>query len=155
MSADKLFIVQCLHWAGNEFHLLIELNVPKLYQFCHAALILELIEFEGCSFSTAWNRGMSLAGMMRHKYKQCFECIAQLHIFWLPVTQLEESPCTTECHEQFYCDNNFCKPRCDRFEEFSHSYVITSDVVVAMCACICVLSGLSVLVISFLRYKKM
>ena len=68
---------------------------------------------------------------------------------------MTEVPCTLKCHEQFYCDDNFCKPRCDRFQEFSSSFVTATDAVVVLSSSVCVLTGILVLVISCLRYKRM
>ena len=73
----------------------------------------------------------------------------------MPLIIVADVPCVLECHDQFYCDDNFCKPRCDRFQEFSSSYLLGSDIVIAFCASLCLLTGISVLVISCLRYKRM
>ena len=71
------------------------------------------------------------------------------------VVQFEEVRCSIECHDQFYCENNFCNPRCDKFEEYSHSYTVATDVLAIVAACIGIVAGLVVLVIFCLRYKKM
>ena len=63
--------------------------------------------------------------------------------------------CTIECHDQFYCENNFCKPRCDSFGEQSDVFVVASDVLVAVSAVIGSIAGSTVLVISCLRHKRM
>ena len=71
------------------------------------------------------------------------------------VVQFEEVQCSIECHDQFYCENNFCNPRCDKFEEYSHSYTVATDVLAIVAACIGIVAGLAVLVIFCVRYKKM
>ena len=71
------------------------------------------------------------------------------------MTQTEEVQCSIECHDQFYCENNFCKPRCDKFEEYSHSYTVAIDVLIIASTSIGMMTGLASLVISCLRYKHM
>ena len=66
-----------------------------------------------------------------------------------------EVQCTIECHDQFYCENNFCKPRCDGYEEHSHSYTVATDVLILVLSSIGMVTGLAGLVISCLRYKHM
>ena len=64
-----------------------------------------------------------------------------------------EVQCTIECHDQFYCENNFCKPRCDKFK--SHSYTVATDVLLLASTCINIVTGFASLVISCLTYKRM
>ena len=87
------------------------------------------------------------------------KCIIYADMFkwynFISLIAVTEVPCTLECHEQFYCDNNFCKPRCDRFREFSSSYVTATDAVIVFSAVVCVVTGIFVLVFTCLRYKRM
>ena len=63
--------------------------------------------------------------------------------------------CSIECNDQFYCENNFCKPLCDEFEEYPHSYIMASDVMIILATSIGVVTVLATLVISCLRHQQM
>ena len=63
--------------------------------------------------------------------------------------------CTITCHDQFYCENNFCKPNCHRFREYSEAYTVTSDVLLVVSGSIGILSGGAVLLISCVHRKRM
>ena len=63
--------------------------------------------------------------------------------------------CEIECHHQFYCENNVCKPRCDRFRQYSDVFTFTSDVTVIVFTVIGTLAGFAVLLISCLHRKRM
>jgi hypothetical protein len=66
-----------------------------------------------------------------------------------------ETNCTIVCHEHFYCDNNFCKPRCDRFTIYSDEYVKLSDGLMITSGCVGLLCGIAVVVIFCIRRKKL
>jgi hypothetical protein len=66
-----------------------------------------------------------------------------------------KSECTIQCHQHFYCDNNFCKPRCDRFREYSESYIALSDALTITAGCAGLLCGIAVVVIFLLRRKTL
>ena len=83
-----------------------------------------------------------------------YACIMALSISYA-VTGVGQSECSLKCHDQFYCENNFCKPRCDKFEEHSHTYTVTADVLLILSSIVGTFSGLAVLVISCLRHKRM
>ena len=89
--------------------------------------------------------------MYNHLSSQFFQFVTLSNA----VVQFEEVQCSIECHDQFYCENNFCNPRCDKFEEYSHSYTVATDVLAIVAACIGIVAGLAVLVIFCLRYQKM
>ena len=63
--------------------------------------------------------------------------------------------CSIECNDQFYCENNFCRPLCKEFEDYPHPYIVASDVLIILATSIGVVTVLATLVISCLRYKLM
>ena len=71
------------------------------------------------------------------------------------VTGVEQSECSLQCHHQFYCENSFCKPQCDRFEENSHSYTVLTDVLLVFFMIIGLFAGFAVLMIACFHHKKL
>ena len=70
-------------------------------------------------------------------------------------TDTVNSSCMLECHEHFYCDNNFCKPRCDGFTIYSDEYVKLSDGLLITSGCVGLLCGIAVVVVFCTRRKKL
>ncbi|CAI8034489.1 hypothetical protein GBAR_LOCUS19414, partial [Geodia barretti] len=70
-------------------------------------------------------------------------------------TDTVNSSCMLECHEHFYCDNNFCKPRCDGFTIYSDEYVKLSDGLLITSGCVGLLCGIAVVVVFCIRRKKL
>ncbi|CAI8022133.1 hypothetical protein GBAR_LOCUS13019 [Geodia barretti] len=68
---------------------------------------------------------------------------------------INKTACKIECHEYFYCENNFCKPRCDRFTDHPISYNRVSDALMITSACVGFLSGMGVLAVFLLRRKSL
>ena len=68
---------------------------------------------------------------------------------------INKTACKIECHENFYCENNFCKPRCDRFTDHPISYNRVSDALMITSACVGFLSGIGVLAVFLLRRKSL
>ena len=69
--------------------------------------------------------------------------------------KLNDTPCAIECHDHFYCDNNFCKPRCDRFREYSDAYVMISDALMITAGCVGLICGIVVVIVFSIHYKTM
>ena len=64
--------------------------------------------------------------------------------------------CTVKCSSGFYCTaNSTCNPDCGSFEQDSHSAAVTGDVVIVISACIGVLAGTAVLIVSGKRRKQL
>ena len=61
------------------------------------------------------------------------------------------------CSEGFYIDEStgLCIPECGVWEEFPHSFVVGVDAVVILSAIVYLLSGVAVLVLSCINYKRM
>lgn len=61
------------------------------------------------------------------------------------------------CRENFFRPEGsvFCVANCHTWSEFSQSVAISTDVVVALSAIIGMVTGIAVIVISVLRFKKM
>ena len=69
--------------------------------------------------------------------------------------KLKDTPCVIKCHDHFYCDNNFCKPRCDRFTWHSDSYNLIADTLIITSGCVGLICGLVVLIVFSIRYSTM
>ena len=67
----------------------------------------------------------------------------------------QQQLCIIDCHDQFYCEDNICKPRCNNFRDHSYEYTVASDVLVAIGFSIGILCGIAILMITCLRYKRM
>ena len=63
--------------------------------------------------------------------------------------------CTIECNDQFYCSNNFCKPHCARFRDYSKEVNVAIDVMIIIGAIVGILGGIAVLIISVMKRKRM
>ena len=63
--------------------------------------------------------------------------------------------CTIECNDQFYCSNNFCKPHCARFRDYSKEVNVAIDVMIIIGAIVGLLGGIAVLIISVMKRKRM
>ena len=63
--------------------------------------------------------------------------------------------CTIECNDQFYCSNNFCKPHCARFRNYSKEVNVAVDVMIIIGAIVGLLGGIAVLIISVMKRKRM
>ena len=63
--------------------------------------------------------------------------------------------CTIECNDQFYCSNNFCKPHCARFRNYSKEVTVAIDVMIIIGAIVGLLGGIAVLIISVMKRKRM
>ena len=63
--------------------------------------------------------------------------------------------CTIECNDQFYCSNNFCKPHCARFRDYSKEVTVAIDVMIIIGAIVGLLGGIAVLIISVIKRKRM
>ena len=61
------------------------------------------------------------------------------------------------CSEGFYINENtgLCTPECGVWEEFPHSFVVGIDAVVIFSGIVYFVSGLAVLVLSCINYKRM
>ena len=61
------------------------------------------------------------------------------------------------CNEGFYISEStgLCVPECGVWEEFPHSTVVGVDAVVIFSGIVYFLSGLAVLVLSCINYKRM
>ena len=61
------------------------------------------------------------------------------------------------CSEGFYIDEStgLCIPECGVWEEFPHSFVVVVDALVILSAIVYLLSGVAVLVLSCINYKRM
>ena len=61
------------------------------------------------------------------------------------------------CNEGFYISENtgLCVPECGVWEEFPHSFVVGIDAVVIFSGIVYFLSGIAVLVLSCISYKRM
>ena len=68
---------------------------------------------------------------------------------------INDTVCTIECHDHFYCENNFCKPRCDKFRLYSDEYVLISDGIMMTAGYIGVFCAIAVLVTFFIRRKTL
>ena len=75
--------------------------------------------------------------------------------YTFPGAILTNMTCTIECDDQFYCENNFCKPRCDRFTLYSDLYNIVSDVLTLAAGCIGILCSIAVFVVFYIRRKTL
>ena len=58
--------------------------------------------------------------------------------------------CSIECNDQFYCENNFCKPVYNKFEEYPHSYIVATDVLIILVISIGLVTMLATLISDFL-----
>ena len=64
------------------------------------------------------------------------------------------------CHEGFYCKEDasngyiFCNPSCHTWKQYPHATNLAIDFLVLMSACIGVVSGVGVLVVAGIRWKK-
>ena len=63
--------------------------------------------------------------------------------------------CTIECNDQFYCSNNFCKPHCARFREYSKEVTVAIDVTIIIGNIVGLLGGIAVLIIFVMKRKRM
>ena len=61
------------------------------------------------------------------------------------------------CNEGFYINekSGLCTPECGVWEEFPHSFIVGVDAVVILLGIVYFLSGLAVLVLSCIDYKRM
>ena len=61
------------------------------------------------------------------------------------------------CREDFFREegSEICVPSCETWHEFSDAEVIATDVVIGLAAGIGFLSGVAVITISFIRFKRM
>ena len=61
------------------------------------------------------------------------------------------------CRDSFFREegSEICVPSCGMWHEYSDSEVIATDVVIGLAAGIGFLSGLAVITISFIRFKRM
>ena len=61
------------------------------------------------------------------------------------------------CNEGFFINENIglCTPECGVWEEFPHSFIVGIDAVVIFSGIVYFLSGLAVLVLSCINYKRM
>ena len=76
------------------------------------------------------------------------------------VAQFEDTMNTSAgrvCNEGFYINEStgLCVPECGVWEEFPHSTVVGIDAVVILSGIVYFLSGLAVLVLSCINYKRM
>ena len=60
-----------------------------------------------------------------------------------------------ECHDGFYVNAMSCLPRCDTWEQHPHSTIVITDVFVLLSAAIGLIAGVAVLVIAYIRRKRM
>ena len=58
------------------------------------------------------------------------------------------------CRDAFYCESGICLPRCDEWEQYPHSSIVATDVTVTTAAAIGLITGIVVLVMSFIRWKR-
>ena len=68
---------------------------------------------------------------------------------------LNETECTIKCHDHFYCEDNFCRPRCDRFREYSDEYVMLSDGLMITSGSLGLVCSIAVLILFFIRRKTL
>ena len=61
--------------------------------------------------------------------------------------------CTIECNDQFYCSNNFCKPHCARFRDYSKEVTVAIDVMIIIGAIVGLLGGIKGRIIEEKRQK--
>ena len=59
--------------------------------------------------------------------------------------------CSIECNDQFYCENNFCKPV---YNEYPHSYIVATDVLIILVISIGLVTMLATLISDFLSSPK-
>ena len=61
------------------------------------------------------------------------------------------------CNEGFYINENtgLCTPECGVWEEFPHSFIVGVDAVVIFSEIVYFISGVAVLVLSCVSYKRM
>ncbi|CAI8013680.1 hypothetical protein GBAR_LOCUS8633 [Geodia barretti] len=71
------------------------------------------------------------------------------------VMTVNKTECTIQCHDHFYCEDNFCKPRCDRFREYSDEYVMLSDGLMITSGSLGLVCTIAVLVLFFIRRKTL
>ena len=64
--------------------------------------------------------------------------------------------CNLECRDGFYKNNSLCAcfPRCDTWEQYSHSATVASDFFVVLSAAVGFIAGIAVLVTSCIRWKR-
>ena len=87
-------------------------------------------------------------------FLQKCNCLLSVMVFFTAFS-LSDANCTIVCHKHFYCENNFCKPRCDGFTIYSDEYVKLSDGLTITSGCVGLLCGIAVVGIFFLRRKQL
>ena len=92
---------------------------------------------------------------MMVRYLLYFHYVTYTYNVFLAVAIDNETECTVQCHDHFYCENNFCRPRCDRFREYSDEYVMISDGLTITAASLGLICSIVVLVLFYLRRKSL
>ena len=84
-------------------------------------------------------------------YADMTKCYILVSVFFITASDV----CTIECNDQFYCSNNFCKPHCARFRDYSKEVTVAIDVMTIIGAIVGLLGGIAVLIISVMKRKRM
>ena len=89
------------------------------------------------------------------RYLLYFRYVHYTYNAFLAVAIDNETECAIKCHNHFYCENNFCRPRCDQFREYSDEYLMLADGLTVTAASLGLICSIVVLVLFYLRRKSL